>query len=617
MSDDVTRTTPPAPTRARWSIAFNLVALVVLQLVFVAGLMGFTTVGDFHHAHAVATQQSLDESARAAAAVGKAITTAKLILAGQATLSGYDNVFNDPPSCTVTSNGADVFTKGVFSIVRGNGSVACTSMRSSGGLPGVGYGGSAWLPQIAHRGQPFLAGPLTDPVTGRRALLVVAPLSELPGALVLSLDLAGLGVGLERELGPATASSVLVTTADRSAEVTRSPGRVSRSSIAGTAFVGPVPPGSQTLGVDGVSRIFAESDVTGVGWHVIVGIPTTVAYAQAHSQLRDKLLFGALIVAMALIALLVVHRRIARPVRALAGAMERAAESEGGGTVPETGPRELAKLGRRVNRMLRERAENQIGLVNMFPDRRVGGRRELDRMKSAFLLAISHELRTPLTAVSGYASLLEEDAESLSRVEIAEYAHDIGVAASRLERLLLDILDMERLARGMLEAHRQPTDVADLVRRVLDFNDVADKVGVDIPAGTVENIDPGFVERIVENLVRNAVKHTPRGTPIWVRADERGDAFLLIVDDAGPGVPDEVKEEIFEPFRQGDLPDGTGPVHAPGTGVGLALVTQFARLHGGRTWVEDRAGGGSSFRVLLPGAHASKAARARRRAKVG
>jgi signal transduction histidine kinase len=74
---------------------------------------------------------------------------------------------------------------------------------------------------------------------------------------------------------------------------------------------------------------------------------------------------------------------------------------------------------------------------------------------------------------------------------------------------------------------------------------------------------------------------------------------LLLVEVAGPGVPDDMKLAVFGPFRQGP---GT-PKHAPGVGVGLTLVVRLAELHGGRAWVEDRPGGGASFRVFLPGAH--------------
>jgi signal transduction histidine kinase len=113
-------------------------------------------------------------------------------------------------------------------------------------------------------------------------------------------------------------------------------------------------------------------------------------------------------------------------------------------------------------------------------------------------------------------------------------------------------------------------------------------------------IDAAQVERIVENLVANAIRYTPPGTSIWVRATGDEDSVTIVVEDAGPGIPVELRESIFEPFRQGNEIVS----HNPGVGIGLSLVTRFAELHGGRAWVEERAGGGASFRVFLPFASA-------------
>src|SRR6266545_4550742 len=112
-------------------------------------------------------------------------------------------------------------------------------------------------------------------------------------------------------------------------------------------------------------------------------------------------------------------------------------------------------------------------------------------------------------------------------------------------------------------------------------------------------VDAPKVERIVENLLANAARHTPPGTPVWVRVEPHDRGAVLVVEDAGPGVPAELREAIFQPFRQGPNP----AAYAPGLGVGLTLVHRFAELHGGRAWVEDGPGHGASFRVLLPDAH--------------
>lgn len=110
----------------------------------------------------------------------------------------------------------------------------------------------------------------------------------------------------------------------------------------------------------------------------------------------------------------------------------------------------------------------------------------------------------------------------------------------------------------------------------------------------VASVDGPKVERIVENLIGNAAKYSTG--PIAARVERAPAGVLITVDDEGPGVPDEAKDRIFEPFRRGPYVR----VHAPGTGIGLALVARFAELHSGRAWVEDRSDGGSSFRVFLP-----------------
>jgi PAS domain S-box-containing protein len=216
-----------------------------------------------------------------------------------------------------------------------------------------------------------------------------------------------------------------------------------------------------------------------------------------------------------------------------------------------------------------------------------------DEMKTTFLQAVSHDLRTPLAAILGLAVTLEREDLQMSGDESRDLAHRIAQNARRLDRMVGDFLDLERLTRGAAEPHFEPVDLGALIRELVANSElVAERrLALDVAPITV-SADAAMLERIVENLLGNTVKHTPGDSRIWVRLDRIDDGVELVVEDDGPGVGDEDKVQIFEPFRQ-----GTGA--ASGSGVGLALVARFAEIHDGRAWVTDRPGGGASFHVTL------------------
>lgn len=222
---------------------------------------------------------------------------------------------------------------------------------------------------------------------------------------------------------------------------------------------------------------------------------------------------------------------------------------------------------------------------------------QLDDMKNTFLNAVSHDLRTPVSAILGLSLTLERDDGALEEREKREFASRIASNARKLKRIVTDLLDMDRLSRGTFRLERRRTEIERLVVRVLDDTDVSAShpVSMDMRP-TVASVDPGKVERMVENLLLNAGKHTAPGTPIHVSVRPEGSGALIMVDDEGPGVPEEMRESIFEPFIQGSPSRDHG-----GVGMGLSVVARFAEMHGGNVWVEDREGGGASFRVFLPG----------------
>jgi len=225
--------------------------------------------------------------------------------------------------------------------------------------------------------------------------------------------------------------------------------------------------------------------------------------------------------------------------------------------------------------------------------------RALDQMKSTFLQAVSHDLRTPLASVLGIAVTLQRHQQELDAGDAADLLQRLSKSAHKMDRLLNDLLDLDRLAQPTVSPEREQVDLGELVERMVkDVRaELLDERPVHVELCPLRlEVDPPKVERIVENLLANAARHTPPGTPIWVRIQPYARGALLIVEDAGPGVPAPLRETIFQPFRQGSAPAS----HAPGLGVGLALVRVFAQLHGGSAWVEERQGGGASFRVHLP-----------------
>jgi signal transduction histidine kinase len=237
----------------------------------------------------------------------------------------------------------------------------------------------------------------------------------------------------------------------------------------------------------------------------------------------------------------------------------------------------------------RDAADEAIGAADEL--------RELNDVKDTLLHAVSHDLRGPIAAIVGSAQSLERrDQLGLERGDVDALLDGVLQSGRKLDRMVGDLLDLERLDRGLVEPDRAPTELGALVSRVVDEAMYAERhpIHVEVLEPVEMDVDAGTIERIVDNLLVNAVKYTPDRTPINVRVQRVEGGALVSVEDQGPGVADQIKAAIFQPFRQ-----GAGA--RSGAGIGLSLVAKFAELHGGRAWVEDRPGGGAAFRVFLPG----------------
>ncbi len=222
----------------------------------------------------------------------------------------------------------------------------------------------------------------------------------------------------------------------------------------------------------------------------------------------------------------------------------------------------------------------------------------LSRQKSAFVSAVSHELRTPLPTLRMHAEMLDEGLVSEARR--GKVHRELVRESVRLARLVDNVLSLAKLEEGRRRLERAEGDLASHVREVVEgqrgfveergFALEGPPEGAPIEA----RFDRQAVEQIVVNLLDNAVKY---GAGDEDRIDVRVEApATIVVADRGPGIPEAEREKVFERFHRVERPEHA---HAPGTGIGLALVAELAEAHGGRASVHPREGGGLEVRVSL------------------
>jgi signal transduction histidine kinase len=227
--------------------------------------------------------------------------------------------------------------------------------------------------------------------------------------------------------------------------------------------------------------------------------------------------------------------------------------------------------------------------------------REAQRMQRDFLAVVSHELRTPLTAISGFAETLRAArGGGLSGDDVAAVAQRIERASRRLERLIVDLLDISQLERTSLQVNLQAADLGAVVQGVVDElpssgHEVRVVVEPDLPPAQA---DERRVRQVLEHLLDNARKFSPAGSAIEVRLAREGEGVVaLSVADEGVGIPPAVRDRVFERFFQVES-SSTRP--AGGLGVGLYLVQRLCDLMGATVSVDSVVGRGTRFTVHIP-----------------
>ena len=211
---------------------------------------------------------------------------------------------------------------------------------------------------------------------------------------------------------------------------------------------------------------------------------------------------------------------------------------------------------------------------------------ELDRVRNRFVAVASHELRTPAAAILGSALTLDARKDSLRAEDEAALKTTLSEQARRLATLIDQLLDLSRLSTRAVPVRRERWRLQDQAAEEIWDHD----------PGLEVNADPTVFGRILANLVTNALRHG--STPVHVTATvgEADGDLQLVVEDAGEGVPEDIRARVFEEFSRSARSAGM-----PGSGLGLAIARSYAHAHGGELFLDQNGTRGARFRLVLPG----------------
>jgi two-component system, OmpR family, sensor histidine kinase KdpD len=222
-----------------------------------------------------------------------------------------------------------------------------------------------------------------------------------------------------------------------------------------------------------------------------------------------------------------------------------------------------------------------------------------ERLRKTLLDCVSHELKTPLAAIGAASQeLLRLSPNGANGEMLRELASEIHDGSHRLNRVVNNLLDMNRLESGVVQPNLEWCDVRELLQSAIEIERESlngRDVRLDVPENTpLALIDHLLMEQAVAKLIANAGSHTPSRQPIEIDAECRHGQLVISVSDRGAGIPPELCERVFEKFYRGD------GRKAGGLGLGLAIARGFVEAHGGKLTAENRDGGGARFTIDLP-----------------
>jgi len=322
---------------------------------------------------------------------------------------------------------------------------------------------------------------------------------------------------------------------------------------------------------------YAEAAAPVLGGTYVLLVRAPVELGSIRLVERRVLLAAGVALLIALLLGYVGARMFARRIRRLERAADRIAGGRFDEPVRDSGGGELGALADAFERM-------RVRLA------------QLDDARRAFVANASHELRTPLFSLAGFLELLDD--EELDEPTRQEFLSSMREQVDRLTKLASDLLDLTRLDAGRLKVEREPVDLAALARDLEDeFGPLAASsdhpLTATVDGAVFADADELRALQLGRILVENALLHTPVGTPVEIRARSREGQALLEVEDGGPGIPADQRQQLFERFFRLD------GARASGSGLGLAIARELAELMDGAVEVESEPGR-TVFALALP-----------------
>ncbi|WP_425548788.1 ATP-binding protein [Amycolatopsis ultiminotia] len=320
--------------------------------------------------------------------------------------------------------------------------------------------------------------------------------------------------------------------------------------------------------------------------HTGVEVYQLVSLAEQQASIEQLAVrawqMAALALPIAVVLALVAARQVLRPVRALSVAARKLGHGQLDVRLPAKGSDELAQLVTTFNSTAAEL------------ERTVGSLRAMEADARRFVADVSHELRTPLAAMNAVTDVLDEDAGQLP-ADTAIAARLVSAETHRLTRLVQDLVEISRFDAGRAELRTEEADVAEVVAGSLAARGWSgtDGIETDLPPGITAGLDARRLDLVVANLVGNALRHGAAPVGIRLTADE--EAVSLAVTDHGPGIPEDVLPHVFDRFTKAD----TARARSEGSGLGLSIARENARLHGGDIEAANT-GTGARFTLRLP-----------------